>query len=69
MYMEIRHLSFFRQLGIGKTKDQKRIPHHQYLEDISLKFRQTLIKLLFLKLYHHQCQFSLLSPFFFTSKY
>ena len=40
MYMEIRHLSSFRQLVIGKTKDQKRIPYHQYLEDISLKFRR-----------------------------
>ncbi|KAF3961201.1 hypothetical protein CMV_014150 [Castanea mollissima] len=38
--MEIRHLSSFRQLVIGKTKDQKRIPYHQYLEDISLKFRR-----------------------------
>lgn len=36
--MEIRHLSSFRQLW--KTKDHKLIPYHQYLEDISLKFRR-----------------------------
>lgn len=30
----------FQTTGDWKTKDQKLIPYHQYLEDISLKFRR-----------------------------
>ena len=33
-------LIIFQTTGDWKTKDQKLIPYHQYLEDISLKFRR-----------------------------